>query len=207
MSGTLDVDIINPGSKVAVENIIYTDIIRMKDGKYELFVHNFSGTSGRNFTAEIEFDGVTHSYSYEGLTKGKMPVAVVTKKGNTFTIDHKMNSSESVKEIYGLKTQQFHKVNLVTLSPNFWNEKSIGNKHFMFILENCKNPESVRGFYNEFLDDSLNEHRKVFEVLASKMQCSYSDEQLAGLGFSSTQRNELTVKVQDSFTRTLKIKF
>ena len=207
MSGTLDVDIINPGSKVAVENIIYTDISRMKDGKYEFFVINFNGSSGRNFTAEIEFDGVTHSYSYEGLTKGKMPVATVTKKGNTFTIDHKMKSSESAKEIYGLKTQQFHKVNLVTLSPNFWDEKSIGNKHFMFILEGCKNPEPVRGFYNEFLDDSLNEHRKVFEVLASKMQCPYEEEQLAGLGFSSTQRNELTVKVQGSFTRTLKIKF
>lgn len=207
LSGTLDVDIINPGSKVAVENIIYTDISRMKDGKYEFFVRNFNGTSGRNFTAEIEFNGVIHSYSYEGRTSGDMYVAEVTLKNGEFSIKHLMQSSQSSKEIWGLNTLQFHKVNLVTLSPNFWNEKEIGNKHYMFILDECKNPESVRGFYNEFLDNSLNDHRKVFEVLATKMQCSYSEHQLAGLGFSSTQRNDVTVKVQGAFTRTLKIKF
>lgn len=207
LSGTLDVDIIRPNGKVAVENIIYTDISKMKDGKYEFFVHNFSGTSGRNFSAEIEFNGVIHSYSYEGRTSGIMKVAEVELKNGEFSIKHLMQSSQSSKEIWGLNTLQFHKVNLVTLSPNFWNEKEIGNKHYMFILDECKNPESVRGFYNEFLDNSLNDHRKVFEVLATKMQCPYSEQQLAGLGFSSTQRNDLTVKVQGAFTRTLKIKF
>ena len=207
LSGTLDVDIINPGSKVAVENIIYTDISRMKDGKYEFFVRNFNGTSGRNFTAEIEFNGVVHSYSYEGRTSGDMYVAEVTLKNGEFSIKHLMQSSQLSKEIWGLNTLQFHKVNLVTLSPNFWNEKEIGNKHYMFILDECKNPESVRGFYNEFLDNSLNDHRKVFEVLATKMQCPYEEQQLAGLGFSSTQRNDVTVKVQGAFTRMLKIKF
>ena len=61
--------------------------------------------------------------------------------------------------------------------------------------------------YNEFLDNSLNTHRKVFEVLAGKMKCPVSKEQLSGVGFSSTQRNELICKVAGSFTRTLKIKF
>lgn len=207
LSGTLDVDIINPGSRVAVENIIYTDINKMKDGTYKFFVKNFSGTSGRNFTAEIEFNGVVHSYSYEGRTSGDMHVAEVRLKNGEFSIKHLMQSNQLSKEIWGLSTLQFHKVNLVTLSPNFWNEKEIGNKHFMFILDECKNPEPVRGFYNEFLDNSLNDHRKVFEVLASKMQCPYEEQQLAGLGFSSTQRNDITVKVQGAFTRTLKIKF
>lgn len=207
LSGTLDVDIISPGSRVAVENIIYTDINKMKDGIYKFFVRNFSGTSGRNFTAEIEFNGVVHSYTYEGRTYGDMPVAEVTLKNGEFSIKHLMQSSQLSKEIWGLSTLQFHKVNLVTLSPNFWNEKEIGNKHYMFILDECKNPESVRGFYNEFLDNSLNDHRKVFEVLATKMQCPYEEQQLAGLGFSSTQRNDLTVRVQGAFTRTLKIKF
>lgn len=207
LSGTLDVDIITPGSKVAVENIIYTDINQMKDGTYKFFVRNFSGTSGRNFTAEIEFNGVVHSYAYEGRTSGDMHVAEVTLKNGEFSIKHLMQSSQLSKEIWGLNTLQFHKVNLVTLSPNFWNEKEIGNKHYMFILDECKNPESVRGFYNEFLDNSLNDHRKVFEVLATKMQCPYEEQQLAGLGFSSTQRNDLTVKVQGAFTRMLKIKF
>lgn len=207
LSGTLDVDIVNPGSKVAVENIIYTNISEMKDGNYKFFVENFSGSDGRNFTAEIEFNGVIHSYSYEGRTSGIMKVAEVTLKNGEFSIKHLMKSSQLSKEIWGLNTFQFHKVNLVTLSPNFWNEKEIGNKHYMFILDECKNPESVRGFYNEFLDNSLNDHRKVFEVLATKMQCPYEEQQLAGLGFSSTQRNDVTVKVQGAFTRMLKIKF
>jgi len=206
--GMLDVDIITPGSKVAVENIIYTEKSKMKEGTYQFFVRNFSGTSGRNFTAEIEFDGVIHSYSYEGLTKGNMYVAEVTySKAKGFSIKHKMPTSTSSKEIYGLKSQQFHKVQLVTLSPNFWGNNEVGNKHYMFMLEGCKNPEKVRGFYNEFLSNDLAEHRKVFEMLASKMECEHSDEQLAGLGFSSTQRNDVTVKVKGAFTRTLKIKF
>lgn len=58
---------------------------------------------------------------------------------------------------------------------------------------------------NEFLDNSLNDHRKVFEVLASKMQCLYEEQQLAGLGFSSTQRNDLTVKVQGPLQERLRL--
>lgn len=81
------------------------------------------------------------------------------------------------------------------LSPNFWDDKSIGNKHFFFMLDGCKNPDSVRGFYNEFLMQDLYPHRKTFEVLSAKMRCEPSDDQLSGLGFSSTQRNKLSVRV------------
>lgn len=207
LSGSLDVDIIRPGGKVAVENIIYTNKSKMKDGVYKFFVRNFNGTSGIGFTAEIEFNGEIHSYSYDKRTSGDMKVAEVTLKNGEFSIKHLMASSNTPKEIYGLNTQHFHKVNLVTLSPNFWNGAESGNKHYMFILDNCKNPDAVRGFYNEFLDNSLNEHRKVFEMLASKMQCEYNDEQLAGLGFSSTQRNELIVQVKGATQRMLKIVF
>ena len=48
------------------------------------------------------------------------------------------------------------------------------------------------------------EHHRVFEALASKAKTEYSDNQLSGLGFSSTQRNELIVKVDN---KTFKIKF
>ena len=95
------------------------------------------------------------------------------------------------------------------LSPNHWcNTVPTGNKHFMFILDGCQTKDTVRGFYNEFLSNDLTPHRKVFEVLASKMQVQPDTEQLAGIAFSSTVPNDLVVKLTDSSsTRMYKIKF
>lgn len=43
--------------------------------------------------------------------------------------------------------------------------------------------------------------------LANKMKAPYSDNQLSGLGFSSTIRNSVICKVTGSFTRTIKVNF
>lgn len=64
----------------------------------------------------------------------------------------------------------------------------------MFV-DNCVNPESARGFYNEFLRNDLNENRKVFETLASKLKAESTTPQLSGIGFSSTVKNEFFVRV------------
>jgi hypothetical protein len=61
--------------------------------------------------------------------------------------------------------------------------------------------------YNEFLKPELDAHRKVFELLGAKLKAPYSDEQVTGLGFSSTQSNELVVRVSGAFNRTLKVQF
>lgn len=74
-------------------------------------------------------------------------------------------------------------------------------------LDDCKNPEPVRGFFNEYLNSELTPHRKVFEVLADKMKTPYQEHQLSGLGFSSTMRNSVIVKVDGTFSRTLKVNF
>lgn len=44
--------------------------------------------------------------------------------------------------------------------------------------------------------------RQQLEIKIANME-----KELAELGFSSTQRNDVTVRVQGAFTRTLKIKF
>jgi len=116
-------------------------------------------------------------------------------------------STLATKEVWGLHTNSFHKVRVIMKSPNHWDDKATGNRHWFFMLENCLNPSKARGFFNEFLSNDLTEHRKVFEILGSKMRADYSDTQLSGLGFSSTKRDSVTVRVAGSCSRMLKINF
>jgi len=63
------------------------------------------------------------------------------------------------------------------------------------MLKGCKNPDATRGIYNEFLRSDLDQHRKVFEIVGSKTKCQPSDDQLSGLGFSSTRSDVVTIVV------------
>lgn len=197
-SGMLDVDVMNPVG-VAVENIIYTNSSSMPEGDYEFKVHNFLGTSGQNFTAEVEFNGAIHKFSFEGVLRQSqfVDVAKVNFKGGEFSLTPYLPCDSLSSNIWGLDTQRFHKVSMMMLSPNYWDDNATGNRHYFFILEGCLNPDSARGLYNEFLCAELYEDRKVFEQLGAKLKAPYSTDQCSGLGFSDTIRNEIDVKVDN----------
>jgi hypothetical protein len=216
--GNLDIDITDPQGhkrqtgRAVVENITYPSLDRMEDGTYVFSVHQFSDRQSRGFKAEIEFDGQLFSYEYNsGLpSKSTVEVAKVSLSNREFTIAHVLPATdgEGVKrEVYGLETNQFHKVNLMCLSPNHWDTNKVGNKHYFFMLDGCTAENSVRGFHNENLAADLLAHKKVIEVLGSTKMIDSKGKQLSGLGFNATVRDEVIVKLEGSFKRTVKIKF
>lgn len=200
-----------------VENIFCKERGHLQDGTYTVKLHNFSVRSNKNvgFTLQVECDGQVTNYSYKDhYTRGKSPIlSIVVKDGAIVEVKPSLlgleeaSSDITSQEVWGINTNTFIPVSYITLSPNFWNDAT-GNKHFFFLMDGCKNPDETRGFYNEYLKPELTKHRKVLEILGSKTKvASGADDQLCGLGFSSTQSNTLIVRVKGKSQRTFSIKF
>lgn len=213
--GQLDVDIIHPmqqmPGKPSVENITWADMTHMKLGVYKFFVHQFHNRGSKGFKAEVEFNGEIYAFEYNKPVSGNVLVAEVTldKNGN-FTITEKLSGISSVtsREIWGVNTNQFVPVSVISYSPNYFDEQDgIGHRHLFFFLKDCVNSEEPNGFYLEFLDNDLMKHKRVFEALGAKCHVENTDDQLSGIGFSMTKRAELVVKVKGATERIMKIKF
>lgn len=207
--GELDVDM-NTGSgqsREAVENIFYQDRNRMVEGVYNLYVHQYRRreTADVGFQVEIDYLGEVRSFGYDKAVTGDVMVARFrySRKAGLEILES-LPSSQVIKNIWNLPTQSFHSVSALMLSPNHWDSLAIGNKHYFFMLEGCKNDGSARGFFNEFLTPELDKHRKVLEVIGSKLKAA-GPNQLSGLGFS--HKNALICRVKGSFSRTVKVQF
>lgn len=211
--GQLDVDIRYPvEGKAAVENITWPSRRDMVPGVYQFFVECYAERGGRSgFRAEIEFDGQLYSFSYDKPLREdeRIEVAdVILSNDGKFTIHQHLDGLSTSREVWGLKTNEFAPVSVVMYSPNYWDEQEgIGHRHYFFMLANCHNPESPNGFYNEFLKNDLMKHKRVFEALGARMQVENSTDQLSGIGFSATKRDEVVVRVTGATKRMFKIKF
>ena len=214
--GQLDVDM-NAGegkSRQAVENIFYTDLNHLESGNYEIIVHNYAKREyvDEGFEVDIEFLGDNYSFFYEKSVKSNEKITVATFRYCKRTKEMILVSSIPMKPkhrtVWNLTTENLYPVDAFMLSPNHWDsEVGTGNKHYFFFIRGCKNDGSARGFYNEFLNPKFNKYRKAMELLGSKVRTEETDNQLSGLGFSSTQENSLVVKVEGNFTRMLKVLF
>ena len=215
--GELDIDITDPiyqcksNGGVAVENITYPSKERMKPGTYKFYVNQYSFRNSQGFKAEVEVNGEIHSYEYNTPVRGNVDVAevILDQSGNFKVVDKLPGNCATIsKDVWGNKTLQFTPVSVVCYSPNYWDEqKGIGHQHLFFMLKDCINPEEPNGYYNEFLKPELEQHRRVFEALGAKAHVKDVDDQLSGVGFSLTKRNDLIIKVKGATERVLKIKF
>ena len=75
------------------------------------------------------------------------------------------------------------------------------------MLDKCKAESDIRSYHIENFNNELAEHRKVLEPLASTIMIKPEGNQLSGLGFNATIKDELIVKLSGNFKRTIKIKF
>lgn len=215
--GTLDLDMngIDKHSDTdPVENMVFD---RLVDGMYRFYTNNFSfrplrGVGAkRGFGYEIAFGGRIMRFTMpeefhpkDGRDAGKVSIAVRDGKvASVYAGEHLVEVSTSVwglepDTLWGLEPDTFVPVSSIMFSPNHWEgEKGHGDRHLFLMLKGCTNPSPVRGFYNEFLrPEYVSKHRRAFEVLADRMKSPFSEEQLSGIGFSTTLPNtHVTVKV------------
>ena len=198
----LDVDMNAGGtfSREPVENVTWTD--HLPDGEYRIEVNQFRKRESTEvgFVIETESNGKIEHYRHERAVGHKETVEVgrMTVAGGVITAfrpGRDMQPGSAGKDLWGITTEQFVPVSTIMYSPNHFDHSEVGNRHYFFILKGCVNDQPTRGIYNEFLRHDLQPHRKVFEVLGDRTKCEPSEDQLSGLGFSSTVRNSVVAKV------------
>jgi len=192
-------------SRTPVENVSYARVV--PNGIYRVWIHQFCRreTTDPGFTVEIENQGKIHQLSYPQALRDRdeinvCEIEVANEKIVKITPQKGIIGGFVSQEKWGIATEQFSAVDMMMFSPNFWDGQMVGNSHVFFMLRNCLNDQATRGIYNEFLKDELTPHRKVFEVLGDKTRCQPTGNQLSGLGFSTTVRADVKVRVKGTKT-------
>lgn len=217
--GQLDIDANGmriTNSKDPVENIFYTSERQVREGSYDVIVNQFSRRENVNkgFTLQVEYKGEIFNFAHNDVFDDRqvkmMTIKIEDGKIKFKDVNNKLvESGTATKEIWGVNTNTFVPTTVIMNSPNFWDGQEEGNKHIFFMLDGCKTADQTRGFFNEFLKAELTPHRRVFELLGTKVKVTPepTDEQVSGLGFNITTRNEVTVRVTGKTKRTLLVKF
>jgi hypothetical protein len=213
--GGLDVDMnVSGETRTPVENIAFTHLM---PGTYIVSVNNFRQRENRDvgFTLQLADETGTTNYAYPLAVGHQKTIecltATVDAQGNvTYQVAPALSqmSAQITGEKWGVKFGQYADVHCVMLSPNHWDGQTAGNKHWFFLLKDAKTDEQPRGIYNEYLHPDLIKHRKVFDVIGERTKPVLTDEQLSGIGVSSTLRKSVLAEVTSARSkRTYRIQF
>ena len=199
LGGELDVDA-NAHSIVdePVENIFWKSINNLANGKYTVKVNNFNKRTNENqgFTLQFATTEGIQTFTYPDNDVNHKPFLVFEKENHKvklIQISDKLQCQSNT-----VSGDKFIEVKNVLMSPNTW-EQEIGNKHFILLTDDVEVNEPVRGFFNEQLNSKLSPHRKVTEILGSKLKIQAADFEptnvAKGYGFSETMDANLILRL------------
>lgn len=202
-----------------VENI-YLNGDRIKNVKkgyrLVLYVHNYTYRSdakldAAGFQVEAKFGDDLLTWRFDGgmfpRHKQKYVIGVWEvvdpdkAEIKLLKSEYKFTEGGAETELWGLVTDQFHLVNLITTSPDTWDNISEAKSHLFFFLDGCENPEKVRGLFNvQIKTEILEGNKRAFEVLGGLLDVEPvpAKTQLSGIGVSQADvgRNKvLTFRV------------
>lgn len=205
--GVLDVDMnaFSGRTREPVENLQWKT---PANGAYRVWVNQFRRRESTDvgFDIQIAVGGNIEQYSYNKAVTSNVEVAsfnLVNGEVRDLRINPELTGGYISRSVWGLNTETFVKVDTLMLSPNHWDGRAVGNKHWFFLINNARSDAPARGLYNEFLRADLDKHRKVFELVGAKTKVAPSDDQLSGLGFSSTKPAVVTVRLEHKRGRPL----
>lgn len=212
--GILDIDMNGMDgidkNRQPVENVVWKSAARLNHAKIRIDNYSRRERIDTGYEVEVEIFGKSIILKYKGDGNKNAEVGDIVRANGTLEFTPNLSDFDIVggasQEVWGLQTGTFVPVNMVMKSPNFWDgEEGKGNEHIFFMVEGCANDERIRGFFNEYLKPELTQDRKVFEMLADSTKFEPSSEQLSGLGFSTTTKEEIVVNVKGSVNRTIKV--
>lgn len=197
----LDVDMnVSNVVRDPVENMSWTRST-LRNGVYRFWVNQFTKRESVDvgFTIEIDCAGELHQFTYDKAVRGDVPCFDLHMQDGQIvgmTTQTDIKAGNASRDVWSVKTESLVPVDTIMTSPNHWDGRTVGAKHWFFIIKGCKNPSATRGIYNEFLNPALEPHRKVFEVLGSKTKCQPTDDQLSGVGFTAARGDSVTAVVK-----------
>lgn len=213
--GHLDVDM-NAGfgkTRSPVENIVYRARRTMPYGRYQLRVHQFCLRDRDDVGFEVEIDvlGTVHYFRHDKAVRQNEIVDVaefeVSGQDGGLRLLTDLPTTARPRTVWGIDSGRFHPVHAIMFSPNHWGDVGAGLRHLFFMLDNCRNDGSARGFYTEFLAPELHAHRKVLEQVGARMRTTEQPDQLSGLGFTNARGDSLVVRVTTDSTRVVRVRF